>query len=167
MILIQVGGRPSFCHPPPSTLHSPLSCTSRPLLLPCRFLLPFSLLPENAHPALCYFHRRIMTTFDDYGMPVGAYAEPESLTRQALRVARAFFLYRVKPGVERSGHKLKNRNWTLRSFLTLTNVLVAFWFYTLYSGERTQFNATVNSCRWEEWERWVCAREQIRVSAEL
>lgn len=96
-----------------------------------------------------------MTTFDDYGMPVGAYAEPESLTRQALRVARAFFLYRVKPGVERSGHKLKNRNWTLRSFLTLTNVLVAFWFYTLYSGERTQFNATVNSCRWEEWERWA------------
>ena len=97
-----------------------------------------------------------MTAYDDYGMPVEAYAEPESLTRQALRVARAFTLYRVIPTVERKIYEWKSRNWNLRSFLTLGNLLIVLWVITLRWGERSQFNSTVSSCQWEEWENWVC-----------
>ena len=43
-----------------------------------------------------------MVAFDDYGMPVGAYSEPESLAHQAWRVGRAFVIYRAKPVVDKS-----------------------------------------------------------------
>ncbi|KAF2203731.1 hypothetical protein GQ43DRAFT_389325 [Delitschia confertaspora ATCC 74209] len=96
-----------------------------------------------------------MTTYDEYGMPVGAYVEPESLPSQALRVIRAFVTYRVKPVVDKRVQHIKRRNWSIWTFLTLVNVLVVSWFVALYWGERSQFTSTVNSCRWEDWENWA------------
>ncbi|KAF2468211.1 uncharacterized protein BDR25DRAFT_290911 [Lindgomyces ingoldianus] len=95
-----------------------------------------------------------MTSYDDYGMPVGAYSEPESLGKQALRVARAFVLYRIKPAADKKFHALTDRNWSWRGILSLVRILIAIWFVTLYWGERSAFNSAIGSCRWESWEKW-------------
>ncbi|KAF2186916.1 hypothetical protein K469DRAFT_705447 [Zopfia rhizophila CBS 207.26] len=95
-----------------------------------------------------------MTAYDDYGMPIGAYSDPESLTKQALRVARAFALYRIKPAVDKKAQQLKNGNWSVRKALSLVKVLIVVWFVTLYWGERSIFKGSINSCRWENWENW-------------
>ncbi|ORY19382.1 hypothetical protein BCR34DRAFT_471969 [Clohesyomyces aquaticus] len=95
-----------------------------------------------------------MTDYDDYGMPVGAYGEPESLTKQALRVARAFAIYRVKPAVEKKLHHLRSGDWSWRRIVTLVKILIAVWFVQLYLGERRAFDGSIDSCRWENWENW-------------
>ncbi|KAF2253176.1 hypothetical protein BU26DRAFT_477187 [Trematosphaeria pertusa] len=95
-----------------------------------------------------------MTAFDDYGMPVGAYSEPESLTHQAWRVARAFAVYRVKPAVEKRIRGLRQREWSWRRILSLVRVLVLVWWVMLYLGERRHFTKAVDECRWEKWETW-------------
>jgi hypothetical protein len=96
-----------------------------------------------------------MTTYDDYGVPVGAYSEPEGLTHQAWRVARAFYLYRVRPLAGRGFGVFNRRHWSLRRLFTLANALVLVWWVSLYWGERGTFNAAVDSCRWDKWENWV------------
>ena len=98
-----------------------------------------------------------MTSYDDYGMPVGVYSEPESLTHQALRLARAFAVYRVKPAVERQAHRLRHGNWTFRGLFSVVRVLLVLWIITLYWGERSLFDDALESCRWEDWEDWVRA----------
>lgn len=98
-----------------------------------------------------------MSKFDDYGMPVGAYSEPESLVHQAWRVARAFAIYRVKPVFEKRWKDPRNGNWSWRRILSLVKVLVVVWWITLYWGERSSFDGSIDSCRWENWETWVCA----------
>jgi hypothetical protein len=96
-----------------------------------------------------------MTTYDDYGIPVGAYSEPESLTHQAWRVARAFYLYRMRPFASRGYNGLRRGDWSFRRLFTLVNALVLLWWVVLYWGERGIFNAAINSCSWDRWEDWV------------
>lgn len=99
-----------------------------------------------------------MTTYDEYGVPVGAYSEPESLSHQALRLVRAFYLYRVRPALEHRFTRLRRGEWSLRSLgaLTLVKVLVLLWWVVLYWGERGAFNGALGACDWESWEKWVC-----------
>ncbi|KAF2278133.1 uncharacterized protein EI97DRAFT_414390 [Westerdykella ornata] len=90
-----------------------------------------------------------MTAYDDYGMPVDAYGEPESLAHQAWRVARAFVLYRLKPRWNES-----RRRWRWRSILSVGRILIVIWLVALYYGERGVFKSSVASCEWERWENW-------------
>ncbi|KAH7399580.1 hypothetical protein BKA66DRAFT_406881 [Pyrenochaeta sp. MPI-SDFR-AT-0127] len=104
-----------------------------------------------------------MTTYDEYGVPVGAYSEPESLTMQAWRVARAFFLYRIRPAVFGSYNSLRRGEWSFRRLFTLANVLVLLWWVVLYWGERGVFNGAVDSCSWEKWEKWEAGANPHRL----
>jgi hypothetical protein len=97
-----------------------------------------------------------MTDYDDYGMPVGAFSEPESLTHQAWRVARAFFIFRVKPEAEKWWIGVRRGNWTWRSIISLVKVLCVVWLVAVYRGERSAIRNSVDACRWEKWENWVC-----------
>jgi len=96
-----------------------------------------------------------MTTYDEYGIPVGAYSEPESLTHQAWRLGRAFFLYRIRPAVQGKRNELRSGNWSFKRLFTLVNGLVLLWWVVLYWGERGIFNSAVESCNWDKWEDWV------------
>jgi hypothetical protein len=111
---------------------------------------------EDAAPKPTAFPERIMASYDDYGMPVGAYAEPESLTHQAWRVARAFAVYRLKPAAQKSLNRIKAGDWSWRRWLTLVKVLIVVWYWTVYWGERRVFNSSTRSCEWDLWETWVC-----------
>ena len=94
-----------------------------------------------------------MTQYDDYGIPV-AYSEPESLTHQAWRLARAFYLYRIRPFAIGHTSALKRREWNFRRLFSLANALVVIWWVVLYWGEKGVFNSTIESCNWEAWEKW-------------
>ncbi|KAL5438584.1 hypothetical protein PMIN06_010216 [Paraphaeosphaeria minitans] len=95
-----------------------------------------------------------MTTYDEYGMPVGAYAEPETLAHQAWRVARAFALYRVKPELDKKWSTIKRRDWSLRRLLGAVRVLILVWWAAVYLGERSAIRNAMDACRWEKWEQW-------------
>ncbi|KAF3046505.1 hypothetical protein E8E12_010352 [Didymella heteroderae] len=90
-----------------------------------------------------------MTEYDDFGVPVGAYQEPDSFTGQTYRTARAFFLYRVKPFVES-----RVTQWRWKRLFSLANALVVTWWFVVYWGERGAFNSAVGSCNWDAWENW-------------
>jgi hypothetical protein len=96
-----------------------------------------------------------MTDYDDYGIPVGAYQEPEGLRLQAWRVVRAFYLYRVRPLVGKGYTGLRRGDWSFRRLFTLANALVLLWWVVLYWGERGTFNGSIDSCSWDKWEDWV------------
>jgi hypothetical protein len=96
-----------------------------------------------------------MTKYDDYGIPVGAYQEPEGLRLQAWRVVRAFYLYRLRPLAGKGYNALKRRDWNFRRLLTLPNALVLLWWVVLYWGESGTFNSAIESCNWDKWENWV------------
>lgn len=96
-----------------------------------------------------------MTEYDDYGIPVGAYQEPEGLGHQAWRVARAFYLYRIRPLVGSSVNTVQRGNWSYKRLLTLANALVVLWWAVLYWGESGAFNGNIESCSWDKWENWA------------
>lgn len=104
-----------------------------------------------------------MTTYDEYGVPVGAYSEPESLTHQAWRLVRAFFLYRIRPAVQEKRNELQSGSWSFKRLFTLVRALVLLWWVVLYWGERGVFNSAVESCNWDNWENWVRAYLSISV----
>ena len=106
-----------------------------------------------------------MTTYDEYGIPVGAYSEPESLTHQAWRLGRAFFLYRIRPAVQGKRNELRSGNCSFKRLFTLVNGLVLLWWVVLYWGERGIFNSAVESCHWDKWEDWV--RLYLTISTRL
>jgi len=83
-----------------------------------------------------------MTTYDDYGIPVGAYAEPEGLGQQAWRQARALLAY------------CRRHLGGFRRLATLANALVLLWAVVLYWGERGVFDGAVDACHWDRWEAW-------------
>jgi hypothetical protein len=116
---------------------------------------PTYALRDDAAPALHSLFHPTMTTYDEYGVPVGAYSEPESLTHQAWRLARAFFLYRIRPAVQGRSSALRSGRWSSRRLFTLVNALVLLWWVVLYWGERGVFNGAVESCHWDKWENWV------------
>lgn len=119
--------------------------------------------PEDATPALPSRLPSTMSKYDDYGMPVGAYSEPESLTHQAWRVARAFVVYRVKPRLRDA----TSGGWQWRRMLSLGRILVVVWWIVLYWGERSVFKSSIDSCRWENWENWVCCRTVWKARTKL
>ena len=96
-----------------------------------------------------------MVVYDDYGVPT-AYSEPETLTHQAYRTARAFAIYRVKPIMQRGIFGIRQGNWTWRGLVTTVKALVLVWFVVLYWGERMVFKDSIAACRWKGWENWVC-----------
>ncbi|CAE7001632.1 hypothetical protein P3342_001456 [Pyrenophora teres f. teres] len=104
-----------------------------------------------------------MTTYDEYGVPVGAYSEPESLTHQAWRLARAFFLYRIRPAVQARTNALRSANWGVKRLFTLVNALVVLWWVVLYWGERGVFNSAIKSCNWDKWENWEAGANPHRL----
>jgi hypothetical protein len=103
----------------------------------------------------------MMTAYDDYGIPVGAYAEPEGLVHQAWRVVRAFYLYRIRRMTDRQYHAWKRGEWSCRQAVTLVKALVLLWWVVLYWGETGTFHSAVESCRWERWEKWVCNNQDL------
>jgi hypothetical protein len=129
---------------------------------PTRRTLPSTYaLRNHAAPALHSLSQQTMTTYDEYGVPVGAYSEPESLTHQAWRLARAFFLYRIRPAVQGRSSALTSGRWSFRRLFTLVNALVLLWWIVLYWGERGVFNGAVGSCHWDKWEDWVYTKSNI------
>lgn len=103
------------------------------------------------------------SSYDDYGMPVGAYSDPESLTHQAYRVARAFIVYRAKPFIYkilgiRSGGGGGPWNW--KSIFSLGRLLVLIWVVVVWQFERGAFRGSgvIDGCSWEGWEKWVRIR---------
>lgn len=96
-----------------------------------------------------------MTQYDDYGVPVGAYQEPEGLVHQTWRTARAVYLYKIRPLSGEGFRLLKRQDWSFNRWFTLANVLVVLWWVVLYWGERGVFNGNVDSCSWDKWENWV------------
>ncbi|KAF1837492.1 hypothetical protein BDW02DRAFT_637147 [Decorospora gaudefroyi] len=104
-----------------------------------------------------------MTTHDEYGVSVGAYSETEGLTPQAWRLARAFFLYRVRPLVQGRYNELQRANWSLRRLFTLVNTLVLVWWVVLNWGERGVFDGAVESCQWDKWEDWEAGANPHRL----
>lgn len=103
-----------------------------------------------------------MTTYDEYGVPVGAYSESESLTAQAGRLVKALFTYRIRPFAERRYNALRRGDWSFRRLFTLVNALVVVWWYVLYWGERSVFKDSIESCNWDRWEKWVCGNSFSR-----
>ncbi|KAL6711961.1 hypothetical protein ACN47E_003004 [Coniothyrium glycines] len=104
-----------------------------------------------------------MTTYDEYGIPVGAYSEPESLTHQAWRLVRALFLYRIRPTIQGQQNALRRGNWSPRRLFTLAHALVLVWWVVLYWGERAVFNGAVGDCDWERWENWEAGANPHRL----
>jgi hypothetical protein len=96
-----------------------------------------------------------MTEYDDYGIPVGAFVEPEDFRGQAWRTARAFYLYRVRPLAWQSYTAVRRADWSFRRWFTLANALVVLWWVVLYWGERGAFDGGIESCSWDRWEDWV------------
>lgn len=44
---------------------------------------------------------------------------------------------------------------TIRRVVTIANALILFWVWTLWWGERTVFQESLEGCGWGEWEKWV------------
>ncbi|KAH9873531.1 hypothetical protein IAQ61_004155 [Plenodomus lingam] len=94
------------------------------------------------------------TTYDEYGVPVGAYSEPESLTTQAWRLARALFRYRIRPTAQSRLGGFKRGQGSFKRLATLANALVVLWWLVLCWGERGVFNRAIGNCHWDRWENW-------------
>jgi hypothetical protein len=118
---------------------------------------------ENAAPASPLQSKSIMTKYDDYGIPV-AYSEPESLTHQAWRLARAFYTYRIRPVIIGRYIAFRRGDWSFKQLFSLVNVLIVLWWVVLYWGERGTFNSAIDSCSWNSWERWVCIKTRYQMT---
>ncbi|EAT88473.2 hypothetical protein SNOG_04713 [Parastagonospora nodorum SN15] len=104
-----------------------------------------------------------MTEYDDYGIPVGAFVEPEDFRGQAWRTARAFYLYRVRPLAWQSYTAVRRADWSFRRWFTLANALVVLWWVVLYWGERGAFDGSIESCSWDRWENWEAGANPHRL----
>ncbi|KAH3996973.1 hypothetical protein HBI56_126670 [Parastagonospora nodorum] len=104
-----------------------------------------------------------MTEYDDYGIPVGAFVEPEDFRGQAWRTARAFYLYRVRPLAWQSYTAVRRADWSFRRWFTLANALVVLWWVVLYWGETGTFDGSIKSCSWDRWENWEAGANPHRL----
>ncbi|KAF2846836.1 hypothetical protein T440DRAFT_482257 [Plenodomus tracheiphilus IPT5] len=104
-----------------------------------------------------------MTTYDEYGVPVGAYSEPESLTTQAWRLARALYMYRIRPLAHGRLNAIKRAQWSFKRLFTLVNALVVTWWAVLYWGERGVFHGAIEDCHWDRWENWEAGANPHRL----
>jgi len=70
------------------------------------------------------------------------------------RIAELHALLRA--GRRRSPSELKVMgHLTIRRVVTVANMLILFWVWTLWWGERTVFQESLGGCGWGEWEKWV------------
>lgn len=53
------------------------------------------------------------------------------------------------------GVKQVHRNLALHRLVSFPHVLVAVWMLVLLWGERWVFHTSVESCNWDNWEKWV------------
>ena len=44
----------------------------------------------------------------------------------------------------------------LKSLFSIPSAVVLLWVFTLWWGERTVFQESIDACAWEAWETWVC-----------
>ena len=62
---------------------------------------------------------------------------------------------RAPPG-GRSRGDLKALGWRIfRRVVTVVNLVILFWVWTLWWGERAVFQESLEGCRWGNWEKWV------------
>jgi hypothetical protein len=52
------------------------------------------------------------------------------------------------------GRRISRRYPFLRRFSFATIALIVAWFFAIYVGERSTFASHVQSCSWENWEKW-------------
>lgn len=45
--------------------------------------------------------------------------------------------------------------YILKRVFTIANAVIVIWAYTLWWGERTVFQQSIDACAWGNWERWV------------
>lgn len=45
--------------------------------------------------------------------------------------------------------------YIFKRVFTIANAVILLWAYTLWWGERTVFQQSIDACAWENWERWV------------
>jgi hypothetical protein len=56
----------------------------------------------------------------------------------------------------RSRADLQATLWlVLKSIFTVANGLIVLWLFTLWWGERTVFQESIDRCVWDSWEKWV------------
>lgn len=48
------------------------------------------------------------------------------------------------------------KNLTYDRLFSFPHLLVVLWVFTLIWGERWVFHSKVESCHWQNWEKWVC-----------
>jgi len=46
-------------------------------------------------------------------------------------------------------------NLAQRYILRIHTLLILFWIWLVYWGERTSFNQSIEKCHWKYWEQWV------------
>lgn len=44
----------------------------------------------------------------------------------------------------------------LKRLVSIANAVILLWIFTLWRGERTVFQESIDACAWEAWEAWVC-----------
>lgn len=43
-----------------------------------------------------------------------------------------------------------------RRLLRLPTAIFLLWFFVLLWGERSTFSSSIDACKWDKWEKWVC-----------
>lgn len=43
----------------------------------------------------------------------------------------------------------------LKRLFRVTNAVIVLWLFTVWWGERTVFQESMDACAWEAWEAWV------------
>jgi len=74
-------------------------------------------------------------------------------TRQSIPLHRRLLASISSYGATYKSVSLKTRIW---SALTLRNIIILFWIYIFYWGERKVFRDAMHDCQWDKWEQWVC-----------
>jgi hypothetical protein len=50
-----------------------------------------------------------------------------------------------------------------RRLLRLPTAIFALWFFVLLWGERRVFSSSIDACKWDQWEKWVCLAHAYRM----
>lgn len=51
----------------------------------------------------------------------------------------------------------------LRRVFTVTNAIILLWIFTLWWGERSVFQDSLEACAWEKWEKWVSRQRTLSI----
>lgn len=61
---------------------------------------------------------------------------------------------RFRQYASQATRRITRRYPFLRYLSIVTTILTVFWFYTLYSSERSTFQSHIQACSWDKWEEW-------------